>query len=121
MAGLESSNLTADWSRCIHINDVIDDRYVASLLPEIMRLRQESDAPITVGINSPGGLVSSLETLLGLLTGPDQSGTSRKIVTVSVDKAHSAAASLLTMGSYAVALPTAKYCFTIFDTVVCKT
>lgn len=98
------SDVTINWSRCIHIDDVIDDRFINSLIPKILELRHQSSDPITVAINSPGGSLASLDVLLGLLTGPDQDGQVGEIVTVSVRHAQSAAANLLAFGTYAVAL-----------------
>ncbi len=105
------AQVTIDWSRCIHIDDVIDDQYVTGLVQKILSLRQESNDPITVAINSPGGSLSALESLLGLLTGPDQDGQRCEIITVSVRNAYSAAANLLAFGSYAVALPHSEILF----------
>lgn len=102
---------TINWGRCIHIDDVIDDQYVNSLIPKILDLRRESSAPITVAINSPGGSLAALDVLLGLLTGPDQDGQVCEIVTVSVRNAHSAAANFLAFGNYAVALPHSEILF----------
>jgi ATP-dependent protease ClpP protease subunit len=102
---------TINWMRCIHIDDVIDDQYVNSLIPKILDLRHESSAPITVAINSPGGSLAALDVLLGLLTGPDQDGQVCEIVTVSVRNAHSAAANFLAFGNYAVALPHSEILF----------
>ncbi|WP_321900099.1 ATP-dependent Clp protease proteolytic subunit [Paraburkholderia heleia] len=102
---------TINWGRCIHIDDVIDDQYVNSLIPKILELRRESSAPITVAINSPGGSLAALDVLLGLLTGPDQDGQVCEIVTVSVRNAYSAAANFLAFGNYAVALPHSEILF----------
>ncbi|MGC2960158.1 ATP-dependent Clp protease proteolytic subunit [Paraburkholderia graminis] len=102
---------TINWDRCIHIDDVIDDQYIDRLIPKILELRHSSNEPITVAINSPGGSLTALDVLLGLLTGPDQDGQVGKIVTVSVRNAHSAAANLLAFGTYAVALPHSEVLF----------
>ena len=111
MSTLQSQSLTINWDRCIHIDDVIDDRFIDSLIPKILELRHSSRDPITVAINSPGGSLAALDVLLGLLTGPDQDGQVGKIITVSVRNAYSAAANLLAFGSYAVALPHSEILF----------
>ena len=97
--------LLADWNRAIHIDQVIDDDLVRRLTPGILRLRQESNDPITIGIDSPGGSLAALDSLLGLLTEPTQSGRRTRIVTVATNRAYSAAACLLALGDYSVALP----------------
>lgn len=47
--------LTIDWNRCIHVNGTIDEELLSRVTPKILSLRQESNDPITVDINSPGG------------------------------------------------------------------
>lgn len=96
--------LTIDWKRSLLITSPIDDDLVRKLTPQIMALRQESCDPITIGIDSPGGSLASLETLLGLLTGPDQDKNTIPIITVATNRAYSAAANFLAFGNYAVAL-----------------
>jgi ATP-dependent protease ClpP protease subunit len=63
-----------NWDRSIHINEKLDDALVKHLTPEILRLKQRSSAPITVAIDSFGGSIASLESLIGLLKAPDQDG-----------------------------------------------
>lgn len=98
------AHLTANWSRSIIIDSTIDDHLVKSLTPKILELRQSGTEPITIGINSPGGSLASLDLLLGLLTGPTQSSPSGEIITVATHCAYSAAANLLAFGTYSVAL-----------------
>jgi ATP-dependent protease ClpP protease subunit len=100
----EVAELTINWNRSILISGPIDDELVRSLTPKIFTLRQESSDPITIGIDSPGGSLSSLDVLLGLLTGPDQDGRHGKIITVATHRAYSAAANFLAFGDYSVAL-----------------
>lgn len=102
---------SVNWDRAIFITDVIDDDLVQRLTPSILKLRQDEKGPITVGIDSPGGSLSSLDTLLGLLQGPSQLGARAKIVTVSTNRAYSAAANLLAFGDYAVALEHSQILF----------
>ncbi|MFP3647054.1 ATP-dependent Clp protease proteolytic subunit [Paraburkholderia sp. SIMBA_054] len=111
MSNSDIKNQTINWRRCLHIDSVIEDDFVNSLIPRILEMRQESNDPITVAINSPGGSLAALEALVRLLTGPDQDGRRGEIVTVSVRDAHSAAANLLAFGTYAVALPHSEILF----------
>lgn len=97
-------NLNIDWDRSLFIDTTIDDDLVRRLTPTILSLRQKSTEPITVAIDSPGGSLSALDVLLGLLTGPTQCGATGRIVTVNTNHAFSAAANLLAFGNYAVAL-----------------
>jgi ATP-dependent protease ClpP protease subunit len=105
-AGLENFNV--NWDRSILIQDPIDDDLLKKIAPRILQLRQVSDAPITVGLDSPGGSVATLDTLLALLLGPTQDKKRGRIITVVTNRAYSAAASFLAFGTYSVALPKAK-------------
>src|SRR5688500_5078364 len=96
--------MSANWDRAIHIDEVINEQLVRKLTPVILKLRQESNEPITVAINSPGGSLASLDTILGLLQGPTQFSNTCSIITVVTNKAYSAAANLLALGSYSLAL-----------------
>ncbi len=96
--------LTIDWQRSLIIDTSIDDDLVRRLTPRILALRQESTAPITIGIDSPGGSLASLDVLLGLLTGPNQDGHTGEIITVATNRAYSAAANFLAFGNYSIAL-----------------
>ena len=90
-------------ARSIQVNGVIDDQLISKLAPEILALRRGNLEPITVYINSPGGMVRSMETLLALLQTRDQDGNAPRILTVVFGIAGSAAATLLGLGDYAVA------------------
>lgn len=96
--------LTIDWDRSILIDSDIDDDLVRRLTPTILRLRQNSADPITVGIDSQGGSIASLDVLLALLTGPMQDDTPGKIITVATHRAYSSAANFLAFGNYAIGL-----------------
>lgn len=103
MTNAQILDVTINWNRSILITEGIDDDLVRRLTPEILRLRAESSDPITVGIDSPGGSLSSLDVLIGLLSGPNQDGDRCKLITVATHRAYSAAANLLAFGDYAVA------------------
>ena len=100
----EVKELTADWERCVFVQDTINEEFIRNITAQILKFRQENDNPITVAIDSPGGAIGLLPTLFGLLRGPDQDGNQIKVITVSVNHAYSAAASLLAMGDYAIAM-----------------
>ncbi|MDO9531706.1 MAG: ATP-dependent Clp protease proteolytic subunit [Deltaproteobacteria bacterium] len=100
--------LQLNWNRAIHIDTIIDDTLLKILTPIILKLRQDSTNPITIGIDSPGGSIASMQSLLGLLQAPDQDGNRVDIYTVSTNRTYSAAASLLAFGDYAVAFPHSK-------------
>jgi ATP-dependent protease ClpP protease subunit len=97
------SSFTINWNRSLIIDSTIDDQLVKTLTPKILELRAQSSDPITIGINSPGGSLASLDVLLGLLTGPDQNGKKAEIITVATHRAYSAAANLLAFGDYSIA------------------
>jgi ATP-dependent protease ClpP protease subunit len=94
-----------DWNRAIYINKAIDDALLKELTPVILKMKQESSEPITVGIDSLGGSPSVVNSILGLLKSPDQDGKITEIYTASTNRAFSAAASFLAFGDYAVAYP----------------
>lgn len=104
MSKYDVQELSVDWDRSLFIDATINDELVHRLTPSILSLRQKSSEPITVAIDSPGGSLASLDVLLGLLTGPTQSGEAGKIITVNTNHAYSAAANLLAFGNYATAL-----------------
>jgi len=97
--------LLLNWNRAIHIDKIIDDALIKELTPIILQMKQENAEPITVGIDSFGGNIAAVESLLGLLRSPDQDGNVISIYTASTNRAYSAAASLLAFGDYAVAFP----------------
>lgn len=96
------------WQRAIFVNEEITDKLVSSLAPEILRLKETSPDPITVGIDSPGGNIAAASNLLSLLKAPGRTGVPTTVITVAINKAFSAAASLLALGDYAIALPSAQ-------------
>lgn len=95
---------SVNWKRSILIDGEINEALVHRLTPVILSLRQDSNEPVTVGIDSPGGSLHSLDVLIDLLRGPDQDGRTGSIVAVATNKAYSAAANLLALGDYSVAL-----------------
>jgi ATP-dependent protease ClpP protease subunit len=106
-----SKNFRFDLSRAIYITDKIDESMVTRIIPEVMRLQSMSSDPITVYIDSPGGLTNSMESILALLRDADQflSNTSGRmpfrLITIARRNAMSAAADLLISGDYVVVYP----------------
>jgi ATP-dependent protease ClpP protease subunit len=79
---------------------------VNSLSPRIIALQNESREPISVYINSDGGSVPEMETLLRLLRASNQDFVKPcNIITIVTSRAASAAADLLSYGDYAIAFP----------------
>ena len=102
---------TINWDRAIYLSGSIDDDLVTRLTPEILRLRHGNDAPITVGIDSVGGSVASMDAIRGLLEGPDQDGNTGRVIGVVTNAAFSAAASFLAFCDYSIALPHSEILF----------
>jgi ATP-dependent protease ClpP protease subunit len=107
----DATQYSIDWNRCIHIDEEITDDLVRRVTPQVLSLRQAGSDPITVAINSPGGNVAAADTILALITGPDQDGDTCRAITVVTNEAYSAAAVMLARGDYAVALPHARILF----------
>jgi hypothetical protein len=82
-----------------------DEPMAADVLPQILRLRQESNEPITVYIHSRGGFITTMEAIDSALQTPDFDGNLTRIITVAVGDVSSAAANLLTFGHYSIAYP----------------
>lgn len=108
---LYKQEFTANWDRAVYVDGPIDADMVKRLTPQILKLRQSGQGPITVAIDSPGGAVASMEALLGLLQGPDQLRGAGQYIAVVTNRACSAAADLVTFADYAVAYPHSKLLF----------
>jgi len=99
-------NFRPNPERAIHVQGLIDQQLIDRLAPRILLLTHKSRAPITVFIDSRGGLVVSAEIILRLLKATNQDGANPcHIVTVAISRASSAAADLLSSGDYAIAYP----------------
>ena len=93
-------------SRSIQINGTIDRDLLSRVTPHVLKLQAQARDPITVYIDSNGGAVSVMETLLNVLRLSDQDSSDPcHIITAVTTKAASAAADLLSSGDYAVAFP----------------
>jgi len=92
--------------RAVYVQGFIDQQMVDRLTPAIISLQSQNRDPITVYIDSPGGAVSSMETLLKLLTVSNQDfAPACRLITVVTSRAASAAADMLSSGDYAIAFP----------------
>ena len=96
-------------ARAVYVSGVIDRELVTRITPHILRLQSANRIPITVYIDSPGGNVAAMETILRLLRLSDQDSSDPcRIITAVTTRAASAAADLLSSGDYAVAYPTSS-------------
>jgi ATP-dependent protease ClpP protease subunit len=112
--GVDNSNdrmKMIDYERSVFVQGVLDDTLFSNLTPRITALRKNSEKPITVFIDSPGGSLGAEEAIRGLLHTPDQMGRTCWINTVVTGRAFSAAAVLLTSGDYIIAYPNASIHF----------
>ena len=91
--------------RAIFLVGEINQQLVNKLTPEILRLRHESDSPITVYVDSIGGSVYSAELIRNLIKAQKQNGTTIRLVTVATGMAASAAADFLILGDYPIVYP----------------
>ena len=95
-----------DPNRAVFVTGQFDQNLVNRLTPEIIRLQHESREPISVYIDSPGGLVYYMRNILRLLRLPTlDSPEPCRIITVATTFAGSAAAILLCSGDYVIAYP----------------
>lgn len=108
---MKKIEFTLNWDRAIFIDSVIDEALVKKLTPAILKMKEESSDPITVGIDSIGGSLDALESLLSLIRAPDQDGNAVDVYTAVLNKAYSAAGYLLAFGDYAVSFPHSKIFF----------
>lgn len=106
-----SPDFRANVDRSVSIFGDISDELVSRVAKDIIRFRSSGDAPITVLINSNGGLITCADFIHDLLTAPDPNGKRPRIITVAVGNAKSAAANLLALGDYAICYPNAAIHF----------
>ena len=114
-------SVTINWHRSLLIDSDINDELIKRVTPQILALRQESNEPITIGIDSHGGSLASLDVLLGLLTGPDQDGNTGKIITVVTHHAYSAAPICLHLVLMQSRYATPRFFITTFGSVEWRT
>src|SRR4051812_48692911 len=92
---LPDQHMIANPDRSIRVFGDITSEMVAQLTPEILRLKEASADPITVYIDSSGGISDGAVTLSGILKSPDQKARKCWINAVVTGNACSAAAYLL--------------------------
>ena len=100
------ADFTPNPDRAIRVEGQLNEALLERLRPEIIELTARSREPITVFINSRGGLCEVGRCILRLLrrTTEDDARVSR-IITVAAPTAQSAAANLLSAGDLAIAFP----------------
>jgi ATP-dependent protease ClpP protease subunit len=97
---------TPNPERAIYVHGTIDQALIHRLTPQIISLQNQSREPITVYIDSPGGIVIYMESLLNLLRASNQQYEQPcRLITVVTSLAASAAADMLASGNYALAYP----------------
>jgi ATP-dependent protease ClpP protease subunit len=106
-----ASNYRPNAARSINVIGEFDEPMAADVLPEILRLRQESNDPITVFIHSRGGFITTMEAIDSALQTMDFDGNAPKIITVAVGDVSSAAANLLAFGDYSIVYPDSNILF----------
>jgi len=89
--------------RAIYVAGTIDQSLVDRLTPTINGLRISSSDPITLYIDSLGGIIHCAEVIRRLTGSLNQDGNRCKLITVVTGIAASAAADLLALGDYAIA------------------
>jgi ATP-dependent protease ClpP protease subunit len=88
------------------VSGQINRELVTRLTPQILKLQSINRDPITVYIDSSGGSVVSMESILRTLKLSDQNSAQPcHIITVVTIRAASAAADLLSSGDYSLAYP----------------
>ena len=98
-------------ARSVYLGGDITDALIDRVAPQILSLKATNLEPITVYINSRGGLTNCTDTLIGLLKAKNAENKRPWIVTAAVGKAKSAAADLLVFGDYAIAYPESQIHF----------
>ena len=91
--------------RAIIVQGMIDQGMVNDLTPQIIALQAASTEPITVYIDSPGGVVACARRIRSLLFSPNLDSVACRVLTVVTGTAASAAALLLSSGNYSLAYP----------------
>jgi ATP-dependent protease ClpP protease subunit len=81
--------------RVIYVQGVIEQQLLYRLTPQIIELHDKGSDPITVYIDSPGGIVSHMESLLQLLRVDQDADKPRRFITIVTSQAASAAAELI--------------------------
>lgn len=103
---LPNPEFRPDPKRAIFITGPFNQDLVYRLTPDIVRLQHESREPITVYIDSPGGIVANMRGILRLLRLPGMDSPAPcNLITVATSLAASAAATLLCSGDYVIACP----------------
>lgn len=101
---LTDADVTPNPDRAIWVDGQLNEALLERLQPEILALTAQNREPITVFIDSRGGI--GAERILSLLRRTtDGDGRASRIITVAAPKAHSGGANLLSGGDFAIAYP----------------
>jgi ATP-dependent protease ClpP protease subunit len=106
-----ASNYRPNPSRSISVIGEFNDDLAEMVLPQILKLRQECELPITVFIHSRGGQTTTLEAIDRALQTAHYGVASPRIITVALGNVSSSGASLLLLGDYAIAYPGSELWF----------
>ncbi|NJM56148.1 MAG: ATP-dependent Clp protease proteolytic subunit [Verrucomicrobiae bacterium] len=98
-----------DPERAVWIRGEIRLESLENLIPSLLRFRHvHPKEPITLYIDSPGGIVDVALQVFEAAKTPDQDDFSPKLITVGMGTVASAAAVLLISGDYAIAYPQSR-------------
>jgi len=101
-----SADFRPDPERGVYLTGDIDQSTLDRLTPIVLRLQNQNRSPITLYIDSGGGIVAYAQLLHRMLNSKDQDGgDSCRLITVATGTAASAASDLLMAGDYALAYP----------------
>lgn len=101
----DDADFTPNPQRAIWIEGRLDEALLERLRPQIVELTAQSREPITVFINSRGGIAEVGQRILDLLRTNQGGAGACKIITAASPRAESAAADLLSAGDLAIAYP----------------
>lgn len=96
----DSVRFSPDPKRAIHVQGLIDQQLLYKLTPRILELQNQSSDPLTVYVDSPGGVTTHMDSLVQLLRHQQLTDEPRWFITVVTSQAASAAADLLATGNY---------------------
>ncbi|HVU39305.1 MAG TPA: ATP-dependent Clp protease proteolytic subunit [Opitutales bacterium] len=105
---MERTDLPDEQKRTVKAYGALSRKRLERIRGEVVRLLAESDRPVAILINSPGGKIDFLSTFGELLTPSKTRGAKPPIITEVHEQARSSAAYLLILGDYACALPSSK-------------
>lgn len=94
-----------DKARIIFLQGRIDQQLIDRLTPQIVALHADNPKPITVFVDSPGGLTWSGRRLFDLIKAPNLNGDRADLIVVVTGTAASAAADFMAQADYSYLFP----------------